>query len=188
MQMGNILKSVWDMLVFVLPSYIHTCKCIIHWMMLIVQYKNDKWASAQREFNNPRICIWAAKREKLIMRKYQRLQYSANRMYFQLEIKQNRNLPGRFFILYQYSTFLLILAPHPYRHTLLCSVEGGCKWMYTLCTYENYIPMSTPSLIKTITVLNYHHNHVICSVYYNSQYIFSLCIAKLIVTVIWNSL
>ena len=45
-------------------------------MMLIVQYKNDKWASAQREFNNPRICFWAAKREKLITRKYQRLQYA----------------------------------------------------------------------------------------------------------------
>ena len=44
-------------------------------MMLIVQYKNDKWASVQREFNNPRICFWAAKREKLITRKYQRLQY-----------------------------------------------------------------------------------------------------------------
>ena len=44
-------------------------------MMLIVQYKNDKWASAQREFNNSRICFWAAKREKLIPRKYQRLQY-----------------------------------------------------------------------------------------------------------------
>ena len=44
-------------------------------MMLIVQYKNDKWASAQREFNNPRICFWAAKREKLIPRKYQSLQY-----------------------------------------------------------------------------------------------------------------
>ena len=43
--------------------------------MLLVQYKNDKWASAQREFNNPRICFWAAKREKLITRKYQRLQY-----------------------------------------------------------------------------------------------------------------
>ena len=34
-----------------------------------VQYKNDKWASAQREFNNPRICFWAAKREKLIAQK-----------------------------------------------------------------------------------------------------------------------
>ena len=34
-----------------------------------VQYKNDKWASAEREFNNPRICFWAAKREKLIARK-----------------------------------------------------------------------------------------------------------------------
>ena len=78
MQMGNILQSVWDLLVCVLPSYIHTCKCIIHWMMLIVQYKNDKWASAQREFNNPRICFWAAKREKLITRKYQRLQYFMN--------------------------------------------------------------------------------------------------------------
>ena len=44
--------------------------------MLIVQYKNYKWASAQREFNNPRICFWAAKREKLITRKYQRLQYN----------------------------------------------------------------------------------------------------------------
>ena len=40
-----------------------------------MQYKNDKWASAQREFNNPRICFWAAKRENLITRKYQRLQY-----------------------------------------------------------------------------------------------------------------
>ena len=30
-----------------------------------VQYKNDKWASAQREFNNPRICFCAAKREKI---------------------------------------------------------------------------------------------------------------------------
>ena len=47
-------------------------------MMLIVQYKNDKWAPAQREFNNPRICFWAAKREKLITRKYQRLQYHHN--------------------------------------------------------------------------------------------------------------
>ena len=26
-------------------------------MMLIVQYKNDKWASAQREFNNPRMFL-----------------------------------------------------------------------------------------------------------------------------------
>ena len=43
--------------------------------MLIVQYKNDKWAFAQREFNKPRICFWAANREKLIPRKYQRLQY-----------------------------------------------------------------------------------------------------------------
>ena len=43
--------------------------------MLIVQYKNDKWASAQREFNL-RICFWAAKRAKLIPRKYQRLQYN----------------------------------------------------------------------------------------------------------------
>ena len=36
-----------------------------------VQYKNDhdKWASAQREFNNPQICFWAAKREKLIAQK-----------------------------------------------------------------------------------------------------------------------
>ena len=34
-------------------------------MMLIVQYKNDKWAPAQREFNNPRICFWAAKRENM---------------------------------------------------------------------------------------------------------------------------
>ena len=33
-----------------------------------VQYKNDKWASAQRKFNNPRICFCAAKREKLIPR------------------------------------------------------------------------------------------------------------------------
>ena len=33
---------------------------------------------AQREFNNPRICFWAAKREKLITRKYQRLQYCYN--------------------------------------------------------------------------------------------------------------
>ena len=48
-------------------------------MMLIVQYKNDKWASAQREFNNPRIWFWAAKREKLITQKYQRLQYITNK-------------------------------------------------------------------------------------------------------------
>ena len=34
-----------------------------------VQYKIDKWASAQREINNPRICFSAAKREKLIPRK-----------------------------------------------------------------------------------------------------------------------
>ena len=33
--------------------------------------------------------------------------YSANRMYFQLEIKQNGNLQGRFFFLYQYSTLPL---------------------------------------------------------------------------------
>ena len=31
-----------------------------------VKYKNDKWASAQREFNNLRIRFCAAKREKLI--------------------------------------------------------------------------------------------------------------------------
>ena len=35
----------------------------------IVQYQNDKWASAQREFNNPQICFWAAKRENLVTRK-----------------------------------------------------------------------------------------------------------------------
>ena len=28
-----------------------------------------KWASAQREFNNPQICFWAAKRENLVTRK-----------------------------------------------------------------------------------------------------------------------
>ena len=33
--------------------------------MLIVQYKNDKWASAQREINNPRICFWAAQTRKI---------------------------------------------------------------------------------------------------------------------------
>ena len=31
MQMGNILESVWDLLCFCAA---HTCKCIIHWMML----------------------------------------------------------------------------------------------------------------------------------------------------------
>ena len=39
-----------------------------------VQYKNDKWASAKREFNKPRICFCAAKREKLIPQNEQRLQ------------------------------------------------------------------------------------------------------------------
>ena len=42
------------------------CKCIIVWCQVFVQYKNIKWLSAQREFNNPRICFCAAKREKLI--------------------------------------------------------------------------------------------------------------------------
>ena len=67
--------------------------------MLIVQYKNDKWASAQREFNNPRICFWAAKREKLITRKYQRLQYVqvkcnlwiVNLQYFERILEKNHN-------------------------------------------------------------------------------------------------
>ena len=44
-------------------------------MMLIVQYKNDKWASAQREFNNPRTMVLSLQNAKnLITRKYQRLQ------------------------------------------------------------------------------------------------------------------
>ena len=34
-----------------------------------VQYKDDKWASAQREFNNQQIGFGAAKREKLIPQK-----------------------------------------------------------------------------------------------------------------------
>ena len=34
-----------------------------HWM---VQYKNDKWTSAQRESNNLQIFVCATKREKLI--------------------------------------------------------------------------------------------------------------------------
>ena len=56
--------------------------------MLIVQYKNDKWASAQREFNNPRIWFWASNREKFITRKYQRLQYlkSATLKYYDDQI------------------------------------------------------------------------------------------------------
>ena len=58
-------------------------------MMLFMQYKNDKWASAQREFNNPRICVWAAKREKLITRKYQHLQYVTSSI--QLHNKECKN-------------------------------------------------------------------------------------------------
>ena len=60
-------------------------------MMLIVQYKNDKWASAHREFNNPRICFWAAKREKLILRKYQRLQYKVLSPYQSYVTQENKS-------------------------------------------------------------------------------------------------
>ena len=43
MQIGYILKSVWDQVVFVLPSYIHTCKYMYHSLneVNIVQYQND---------------------------------------------------------------------------------------------------------------------------------------------------
>ena len=63
MQMGYIGSSLSDTcFAFVLPSYIHTRKCIIHWMILtLCSTKTHKWASAQHEFNNPRICFWAFK-------------------------------------------------------------------------------------------------------------------------------
>ena len=64
MQMGNILENVWGLLCF----YAAKLLVNISWYVNFVQYKNDKWASAKREFNNPRICFCAAKREKLIPR------------------------------------------------------------------------------------------------------------------------
>ena len=63
MQMGNILENVWGLLCF----YAAQLLVNVSWYDVnFVQYKNDKWASAKREFNNPRICFCAAKREKLI--------------------------------------------------------------------------------------------------------------------------
>ena len=54
MQMGNILENVWCLL----------CICAAQLIVNLslndvnfVQYKNDKWASAQREFNNPRMFL-----------------------------------------------------------------------------------------------------------------------------------
>ena len=42
--------------------------------MLIVQYKNDKWASAQREFKQPANIFLSCQTQKINPRKYQRLQ------------------------------------------------------------------------------------------------------------------
>ena len=65
MQMGNILENVWGLLCF----YAAQLLVNVSWYDVnFVQYKNDKWASAKREFNNPRICFCAAKHEKLIPR------------------------------------------------------------------------------------------------------------------------
>ena len=63
MQMGNILENVWGLLCF----YAAQLLVNVSWYDVnFVQYKNEKWASAKREFNNPRLRFCAAKREKLI--------------------------------------------------------------------------------------------------------------------------
>ena len=63
MQMGNILENVWGLLCF----YAAQLLANVSWYDVnFVQYKNDKWASVKREFNNPQICFCAAKRENLI--------------------------------------------------------------------------------------------------------------------------
>ena len=65
MQMGNILENVWGLLCFYAAELL---VIYVSWYDAnFVQYKNYKWASATREFNNPRICFCAAKREKLIL-------------------------------------------------------------------------------------------------------------------------
>ena len=58
-----------------------------------VQYKNYKWASAQREFNNPRICFCAAKREKFTREN--------NSVYSTLKLQQQK----------QWQWFSVILVP-----------------------------------------------------------------------------
>ena len=51
MQMGNILENVWGLLC---PFYAAQLLVNVSWYDVnFVQYKNDKWASAKREFNNP---------------------------------------------------------------------------------------------------------------------------------------
>ena len=76
MQMGNtsILENVWGLLCFyaaqllVNVSWVWSGRSPPWYDVNFVQYTNDKWASAKREFNNLRICFCAAKREKLITR------------------------------------------------------------------------------------------------------------------------
>ena len=49
MQMGNILENVWGLLCF----YAAQLLVNVSWYDVnFVQYKNDKWASAKRKFNN----------------------------------------------------------------------------------------------------------------------------------------
>ena len=60
MQMGNILANVWGPLCFWAAQLLVDVSL---YEVNFVQYKNDKRASAQREFS-----FCAAKREKLILR------------------------------------------------------------------------------------------------------------------------
>ena len=69
MQMGDILENVWGLLCFSATQLLVNLYCTMYvWCQVFGQYKNIKWASAQREFNNLRICFCAAKHEKSIPR------------------------------------------------------------------------------------------------------------------------
>ena len=65
MQVHNILENVWGLLCFYAAQLLVN---VLWYDVNFVQYKSDKWASAKREFNNPRICFCTTKREKLIPR------------------------------------------------------------------------------------------------------------------------
>ena len=65
MQMGDILENVWGLLCFCAAQLLVNVS--LYDVKYFVEYKHVKWASAQREFNNPQICFCATKHEKLIL-------------------------------------------------------------------------------------------------------------------------
>ena len=54
MEMGNILENVWGLLCFCAAQLLVNVSL---YDVNFVQYKNDKWTSAKRKFNNPQMFL-----------------------------------------------------------------------------------------------------------------------------------